>query len=685
MSKNKMKNPKSSVRSKVRWGIVGILALLLVSSFFDAPTYANRVIDTINNTVALGIPRIPDTPFRLGLDLQGGAHLIYQADTNDIEAGDRAAAVEGVRDVIERRVNATGVGEPSVRTAKVGEDFRINVELPGITDINEAIKMIGQTPTLEFKEENTVPARDLTEEEELAMEEYNKDAKERADVILKRIKDGEDFETLAKEVSEDDLTKNNGGYLNFISRATADPVFYSWAEENKEGNTSKVVENNEGYNILKLGKEQVGGEEVRASHILICYLGSQNCEAPIYTKDEAFQKAQEIFDLATASNFSDLAQENSTDPGSKDNGGDLGFFTKDTMVAEFSNAVFSVETGEIVGPIETQFGYHIIYKTDKRETIDYELWRILIETQQAIDILPSEDPWMSTGLSGSQLDRAEVLTNPQTGAIEVSLQFDSEGTDLFRDITERNLNKPVAIFLDGQPISIPNVNSVIPNGKAVISGGFDLTEAKLLSQRLNAGALPVPINLISQQSIGASLGAESLAKSLQAGIVALIIVMIFMLLYYRLPGLLAILALTVYLSLTLAVFKLIGVTLTLAGIAGFILSIGMAVDANVLIFERLKEELRSGKSLKAAVEEGFLRAWTSIRDGNISTLITCVLLVWFGSSFVQGFAITLAIGVLLSMFSAVTITRVMLRFVVPWFKEEGNLLFLGYKKINNNK
>lgn len=685
MSKNKMKNPKSSVRSKVRWGIVGILALLLVSSFFDAPTYANRVIDTINNTVALGIPRIPDTPFRLGLDLQGGAHLIYQADTNDIEAGDRAAAVEGVRDVIERRVNATGVGEPSVRTAKVGEDFRINVELPGITDINEAIKMIGQTPTLEFKEENTVPARDLTEEEELAMEEYNKDAKERADVILKRIKDGEDFETLAKEVSEDDLTKNNGGYLNFISRATADPVFYSWAEENKEGNTSKVVENNEGYNILKLGKEQVGGEEVRASHILICYLGSQNCEAPIYTKDEAFQKAQEIFDLATASNFSDLAQENSTDPGSKDNGGDLGFFTKDTMVAEFSNAVFSVETGEIVGPIETQFGYHIIYKTDKRETIDYELWRILIETQQAIDILPSEDPWMSTGLSGSQLDRAEVFTNPQTGAIEVSLQFDSEGTDLFRDITERNLNKPVAIFLDGQPISIPNVNSVIPNGKAVISGGFDLTEAKLLSQRLNAGALPVPINLISQQSIGASLGAESLAKSLQAGIVALIIVMIFMLLYYRLPGLLAILALTVYLSLTLAVFKLIGVTLTLAGIAGFILSIGMAVDANVLIFERLKEELRSGKSLKAAVEEGFLRAWTSIRDGNISTLITCVLLVWFGSSFVQGFAITLAIGVLLSMFSAVIITRVMLRFVVPWFKEEGNLLFLGYKKINNNK
>ncbi|MBT7929685.1 SecD/SecF family protein translocase subunit, partial [Candidatus Peregrinibacteria bacterium] len=202
----------------------------------------------------------------------------------------------------------------------------------------------------------------------------------------------------------------------------------------------------------------------------------------------------------------------------------------------------------------------------------------------------------------------------------------------------------------------------------------------LLSQRLNAGALPVPVNLVSQQTVGATLGASSLNASIKAGIVGILLVMLFMTLFYRLPGLISVIALTIYISLTLAVMKLIGVTLTLAGIAGFILSIGMAVDANVLIFERLKEELQDGKSLKSAVEEGFLRAWTSIRDGNVSTLITCVLLMFFGSSFVKGFAITLGIGVLLSLFSAITVTRMMLRFVVPWFKEHGNLFFLGAKK-----
>jgi len=189
--------------------------------------------------------------------------------------------------------------------------------------------------------------------------------------------------------------------------------------------------------------------------------------------------------------------------------------------------------------------------------------------------------------------------------------------------------------------------------------------------------------LIAQQTVGATLGAKSLQSSLYAGIVGILIVMVFMLLYYRLPGLLSVIALTLYVALVLALFKLIGVTLTLAGIAGFILSIGMAVDANVLIFERLKEELQEGKSLKAAVEEGFIRAWTSIRDGNISTLITCILLIWFGSSFVQGFAVTLAIGILISMFSAISVTRIMLRFIVPWFKSEANWLFLGAKKETN--
>ncbi|MEK7083812.1 MAG: SecD/SecF family protein translocase subunit, partial [Patescibacteria group bacterium] len=212
------------------------------------------------------------------------------------------------------------------------------------------------------------------------------------------------------------------------------------------------------------------------------------------------------------------------------------------------------------------------------------------------------------------------------------------------------------------------------------SGGFSLTDAKLLAQRLNAGALPVPVDLVAQQTVGATLGADSLAKSLKAGIAALALVMIFMLVYYRMPGVLAIIGLLMYSALSLAIFKAMGVTLTLAGIAGFILSIGMAVDANILVFERMKEELRAGRSLRGAVEEGFVRAWSSIRDGNSSVFITCAILIWFGSSFVKGFAITLAIGTLVSVFTAITVTRTLLRFIVPWFPEHANWMFLGARK-----
>ena len=202
-----------------------------------------------------------------------------------------------------------------------------------------------------------------------------------------------------------------------------------------------------------------------------------------------------------------------------------------------------------------------------------------------------------------------------------------------------------------------------------------------MAQRLNSGALPVPVDLISQQKVGATLGAESMQKSLLAGIYGLMAVLLYMILYYRLPGFLASIALCIYTLLTLSLFKLIGVTLTLSGMAGFILSIGMAVDANVLIFERLKEELRAGRSLRSAAEEAFIRAWPSIRDSNITTLISCFFMVWMGTGFVRGFAVTLAIGVLVSMFSAIVLTRTITRFVLPWMKEQGNVLFLGYKKI----
>lgn len=677
MSKNQ---PKYNVRAKVRWGLIGIFILFIVAGCFDAPVYCNRVIDKINNVAHLGLPRIPAKSFNLGLDLQGGAHLVYQANTENIAITDKAEAVEGARDVVERRVNAFGVSEPNVQTTKVGSDYRIIVELPGITDIKEAIKMIGETPILEFKEENNEPPRALTAEEKKQLDTFNKEAKKKAEEALRAARGGQDFGEIVKKYSEDEQSKNNGGYLDYVSQNSNQEMFKLLEKmtENQISYTPAQLE--DGFNVLKRGKERSGETEVSAKHILICYLGAQNCEDPQFNKEQAKTRADELYKQANATNFATLAKENSVDPGSKDKGGDLGSFTKGQMVVEFENAVFQAKVGEIVGPVETEFGYHVIYKTGEQVQKEYEAWRILVSTKKETDILPPTDPWKSTGLSGKQLDKSEVISNPQTGAVEVSLQFDEEGKNLFKEITTRNVNKPVAIFLDGLPISVPSVREPITDGRAVISGAFSIQEAKTLSQRLNAGALPVPVELISQQSVGATLGADSLKKSLYAGLIGILIVMVFMMLYYRLPGFLSAIALCVYVVLTLAITKLIGTTLTLSGIAGFIMSLGMAVDANVLIFERMKEELRLGKSLKAAAEEGFLRAWPSIRDSNLSTLITCVMLVWFGSSFVQGFAVTLTIGILMSMFTAITVTRIMIRFIVPWFKENGNRLFLGYKK-----
>lgn len=280
-----------------------------------------------------------------------------------------------------------------------------------------------------------------------------------------------------------------------------------------------------------------------------------------------------------------------------------------------------------------------------------------------------------TGLEGKDLKSADVTfaqsnRGVRTGA-EIAIQFTDEGAKKFADITKRNVGKPLCIFLDQQPIQdgCPTVQQEILGGNAVISGQFTTDSAKALATQLNAGALPVPIHIIEQRSIGAQLGQESVSKSLVAGAIGLITVMLFMLFYYGWLGLVADLALIIYTIFILAIFRtglflIPPVTLTLAGIAGFILSIGMAVDANILIFERMKEERRWGKSSKTALDLGFKRAWTSIRDSNISSLITAGILYYMGTGLVKGFAITLAIGVLVSMFTAITVTRTILRLVI---------------------
>jgi preprotein translocase subunit SecD len=284
-----------------------------------------------------------------------------------------------------------------------------------------------------------------------------------------------------------------------------------------------------------------------------------------------------------------------------------------------------------------------------------------IEEQQIV----ADKMFQYTGLTGKLLKKSALEFNQSTGEAMVSLQFNKEGSDLFAKITKENVGRKLAIFLDGDMKSMPVINEEITGGNAVISGSFSgsagIKEARKLVDNLNLGALPIPIQLISTQTIGASLGGEAVQASVKAGFWAFIVIALFLIIFYRLPGLLAVIALITYTVINLALFKLIPVTLTSAGIAAFILSIGMAVDANILIFERMKEELKRGRELGDAVSEGFHRAWTSIRDSNISSMITAVILYMFSStSVIKGFALVFFIGVAVSMFTAITASRTLL-------------------------
>ena len=385
-------------------------------------------------------------PYRLGLDLSGGTHLVYHADTKALPEGDVSGAMSSLAEVVERRVNLFGVSEPLVQIEEGGtvgnREHRLVVELPGITDAKKASEMIGKTPSLDFM-------------------------------------------------------------------------------------------------LIRPGVDKLS--------------------------DEAK--------------------------------------TKLTMGEAF----------------------------------------------------------VSTGLTGRYLKRATLDFDQTTFQPYVSLEFNEEGAKLFGQITKANIGEIVAIFLDGQPISMPTVQTEITNGRAQITGNFKVEEARKLVRDLNYGALPVPISLVSTQTIGATLGKGALDASLYAGFWAFIVVGLFLIIWYRIPGLVAVVALAIYTAINLALFKLIPVTLTSAGIAAFILSIGMAVDANILIFERMKEELKRGKDLPEAIKEGFHRAWLSIRDSNLSSIITAIILYYFASTpVVKGFALVFLVGVLASMFSAITASRTLL-------------------------
>lgn len=528
-----------SSRAKIRLGCLGIFIIALVAGAVDFPWLPG----------GQALPAWLVRPYRLGLDLQGGVQLIYAADVSLVPANEAGSALEGVRDVIERRVNIFGVSEAVVQTARSGPDWRVIVELPGVSDVGKAIALIDETPRLEFKE---------------------------------------------------------------IGQATSTPIA---TDEDNPVKRKAVV----GLNAAL---------HPRADFALLA---------------------------KTQSNDSTAAQ-----------GGDLGWAKLGTLVPSFETVCFRTGKVGAVHPslVRTQFGYHIIKVLERRGTGD-ELEARCSHVLYEIKAPPSGPQWATTDLNGARLKRSTVTFDPQTGEPQVSLQFDSQGATLFADITRRNLGQPVGIFLDGAEISSPIVRDVITSGAAVISGNFTITEAKQLKQRLNAGALPVPITIISQQTIGATLGAVAVAKSLNAGAIGLLLVVLYLVLMYRWPGVLASLSLVVYGLLLLMLFKFIPVTLTLAGISGFVLSLGMAVDANILTFERLKEELRAGHPLERAIAIGYARAWPSIRDSNASTLLTSLILMWFSTSIVKGFAITLALGIFVNIFTAMVVSHTLMLWLQP--------------------
>lgn len=610
-------------RHRQRW----LFLLVLVFAFFGfilaAGNYYNRGVQALatatNNIIVL--PKAPDDHFVLGLDLQGGTQLVYEADVTNIAEGDRLSSLEGVRDIIERRVNGAGVSEPIVQINRTLQgDYRIIVELAGVKDVNEAIKLIGETPLLEFKEQST-DAQTTTVEPNAEAVAFNKQVSAQAQAALQELKSGGDWQALA----------------------------------------------------------------------------------------DKYQAKTEIKDSITAENQPELAAA-----------------LQDMTVNGFTDQPVKIDQSLVIAKLLSKAETDNPFKDQAGQSPKITVYSAQVLSFAAQDespVLNLGDNWKNTELSGKNLKRATLQFNPQDSSPEVALEFDSEGAKMFADITERNIGKPVAIFLDGYAISVPTVNDRIPDGRAVISGRFNVQEAKLLVQRLNTGALPVPINLIGQQTIGASLGQKSINNSVTAGLIGFALVALFMIFFYRLPGLVSVASLGIYALTVLTIFKSAPiwlallfilllvllfvsifnhlkifdgvfsallflvilaflvfyanqpVTLTLAGITGFILSIGMAVDANVLIFERMKEELRSGKPLAAALDDGFKRAWPSIRDGNITTILTCFILMGFGTGLVKGFGATLFIGVSISMFSSIVITYTLLKiFKSSWLDRHRWLL-----------
>jgi len=541
----------------------------------------------------------------LGLDLQGGSHLIYQAINPETEmpGGVTEDQMKSLSRTIERRVNASGLGEPIIQI--LGED-RLLIQLPGIRDPGRAKALIGETARLEFKHRTTdVPPK-----------------------AVENITDDDIISVKAEEVQ-------------------SDGTFITEEERNNEVST----------------------DPIETAEALVVEFTA-----------EGFDKFSQVFQmLITSANKSmSVAQTGTLIPPAR-----LGINIEGQEQLRYNTLglnMYPVWT-EMRGESELVVNKFIIALPSSDDgskgAISVEDANIKIGTTPTISFEISEGYIdEDIGLSGDDLENAYPSQHQASGAPIVNIEFNERGTKAFGELTTEiyakqqssGIRDQIAIILDGQELIAPVVNSPITAGTAIIQGGdFTLERVKDLALLLESGRLPVPIQLLQERDVDAMLGADSLKKSVIAGTAGLSLVLLFMILYYRVPGLIASLSLLIYAMIVLTIFKMLPITLTLSGVAAAILSIGMAVDANILIFERMKDELRTGRTMLSSINIGFNRAWPAIRDGNVSTLITCAILYWFsdqlGATIVQGFAITLAVGVAVSMFTAITVSRTFMRVV----------------------
>ena len=567
----------------------------------------------------------------LGLDLQGGSHLVYQVEP---VSGDDASEADmpeqedltALQRIIEERVNSSGLGEPIIQI--LGDD-RLLIQLPGVGDPGRAKRLIGETARLEFKHRKINVERDLTTEGVITAADIVSVAAEPFPEEL--APDAGADETQAEPTPNPDVTPASETSADAAPEADATPAPEASADATPEA--------------------EVEPEEPPAPVIIIEFTpqGAAKFDEVIARLNESLQLV--AFNVPPSSLTVAI---NGNEPLEID----ASAFTITKL--QDSNRYMFLYPQPTPDPDAESADYHDLARAQSAvgsaPTVEF------VETQGQVD----ED----FGLGGDNLSRAYASLHAQSDQPIINLEFDSVGTRLFGEKTTEiaGINtEAIAIFLDDRELVSPVVRQPITTGVAIIEGGFTLEQARDISLQLEGGRLPFPITLIQERDVDAILGADSLAKSVVAGIVGLALVFLFMTLYYRVPGLVASVALLIYAAMVLAIFKALPVTLTLSGVAATILSVGMAVDANVLIFERMKDELRNGRTLISAINIGFNRAWPAIRDSNVSTLITCGILFYFsnqlGTTIVQGFAVTLAIGVMISMFSAIVVSRTILRVI----------------------